>query len=139
MANKKIKKSLVSSGNKPNEFACPAEDVGEEEVILLFNNAPDKNQYDVVKLERAGLPASYQGKTVNWISNFGIKEKNNDKYADMTYTVILSPHPGQTLVCFNGATDQFHPINVYTAPAEYPGKIAFNLTIGDPGTGWIGE
>jgi hypothetical protein len=138
MANKKVKKKLDPSNNKPKEYKCPAEDPREEEVILLFNNAPDKNKYDVVKLERTSLPTTYNGKTVDWISNFGIKEKNNDKYADMSYTVILSPRTGQTLVCYNGATDQFHPITVYDAPSDYPGKIAFDLTIGDPGSGWVG-
>ena len=137
MANKKIKKTLDSARGNPKEFKCPAEDSGEEEIILLFKDAPDKNKYNVVKLERAGLPASYNGKPVDWVGNFGIKEKKNDKYANMAYTVILSPRLGQTLVCFNSETEQFQPITVYPAPAEYPGKIAFDLTIGDPGSGWV--
>lgn len=137
MANKKIKKSLDSAPGKPKEYKCPAEDPGEEEVILLFRDAPDKNKYDVVKLERAGLPASYNGKNVDWVANFGIKEKNSDKYANLGYTVILAPRPGQTLVCYNSETEQYQPINVYPAPAEYPDKIAFDLTIGDPGSGWV--
>jgi hypothetical protein len=138
MTTKKIKKSLASSAGKPKEFRCSAEDPGEEEVILVFKADLDKNKFDVVKLKRDGLPAAHNGKTVQWVANFGIKEKNNDKFSDMEYTVILAPREGQTLVCFNGANDQYHPITVYPAPAEYPGMIAFDLTIGDPGAGWVG-
>lgn len=136
MADKKIKTKLGPASHA-REFKCPAHDTGEEDVILLFASAPDGNKHDVVKLDRAGLPASYQGKPVEWIANFGIVEKEHGQYVDMTYTVIVTPRPGQTLVCYNSAKNQFHPIQVRPAPAEYPGKLAFDLTIGDPGSGWV--
>lgn len=141
MAVKKIKKALGPTRGKPKEFKCMPEDPGEEEIILVFNDTPDQDTHDIIKLERTGLPANYpdkDGKRVDWIGNFGIKNKKNDGYVDgIPYMVIVTPRENQILVCFNGETDQFEPVKFVPTPPEYPGKIAFELKIGDPGSGWV--
>ena len=77
-------------------------------------------------------PTPYDGGTITWFNAYGVKDKNNDKFADIQYTVTLNKLPeGKKLFLKlpTGIVEQT------TEPAGN-GKIKFNLALGDPPTGY---
>jgi hypothetical protein len=86
--------------------------------------------------------ASYQGRRVQWIANFGFQHKATGAPAanrlEEPYEIELAPHPapGAQLVYFDGTTVQPLP----TRPSEAtPGKVKATLDLGDPPIGWTGH
>jgi hypothetical protein len=91
----------------------------------------EDGDYQVDKFSVDGLPTQmYDGKTIRWFNNFGIKK--NGQYINQKYKVTI---PGlvnllgsSKLVIFDGNGDPYY----------YTGAIVndtFELTDGDPGTG----
>ena len=77
-------------------------------------------------------PSPYGGSDIIWFNAFGVKEKNNDKFADIPYTVKLNKLPeGKKLFVKlpAGIVEQRFE------EAE-PGKIKFELAVGDPPIGY---
>jgi len=91
----------------------------------------EDGDYQVDKFSVDGLPTQmYDGKTIRWFNNFGIKK--NGQYINQKYKVTI---PGlvnllgsSMLVIFDGNGDPYY----------YTGAIVndtFELTDGDPGLG----
>ena len=100
----------------------------EIEVDIGSGNA---KKYKVVSKE-IPAPTSYDGGTITWFNAYGVKEKATGKYADISYTVILSALPA-------GKTKLFALINNVPQELEIKaggsGKIKFTLNVGDPPVG----
>lgn len=76
-------------------------------------------------------PMKYQGMTITWFNNFGVREKSNGKEANITYTVKLKKLPeGKRLFTF-------HDNEVHEIEPKYLSKdrVKFTLSVGDPPTG----
>jgi hypothetical protein len=134
MATKTILSVLSASVGNPLQYTCPADTGPADDLILLFQSDPAQQGLEVVKLSSAGLPPKTStGKNITWQANFGIKKKNKNEYVDVAYGVIVTPRTGYQYVYYDGST--VRTATLVAAPPQYPGKMAINLAIGDPGVG----
>jgi hypothetical protein len=138
MTAKKIISVLLASAKGAPQFVCPAATSREEDVVLLFKDDLAAKNLEVVRLSLEGLPETHAGEKIDWLINFGIRETGSGNYVNVPYTMIITPRPGRLLVIFDG--EKVRPVPVYKATlAEYAGKIAVDLDLGDPGAGWDGQ
>ena len=85
--------------------------------------------------------ASYAGRPIQWIANFGYQHKASGAAAgarlEEAYDVELDAHqrPEARLVYFDGIAVQ----PLATRPSDTaPGKLKATLDLGDPPIGWAG-
>jgi hypothetical protein len=86
----------------------------------------------------AKLPEEYEGRTIHWFNNFGLKRRGSDEYTYRVpaYTIIVDKGPrGATLVYFDEQSDpQLNPLET----TEVDGQLHATLDLGDPTIGWAG-
>ncbi len=76
-------------------------------------------------------PTPYQGFTITWFNNFGVREKSSGKNANVTYIVKLKKLPkGKRLFALYGGE-----VHELTADDAGNGNIKFELNVGDPPIG----
>lgn len=78
-------------------------------------------------------PTQYQGFTITWFNNFGVREKSSGKNANVTYKVKLKklPEGKRLFALYDGKVHEL------TGKDAGGGNIKFELNVGDPplGTG----
>ncbi|MFZ6030245.1 MAG: hypothetical protein ACOYYS_21230 [Chloroflexota bacterium] len=146
MIAKKVIKALGAHAKNVCQFTCPAETDSAEDITLLFKADLASQKLEVVQLALDSLPKTHNGDTIEWIANFGIRERATGKYVDVPYTVFVKQRPGRALVYFDGkevkrasctkavslSADAF-PMDIDKAD-----RLAVTLSLGDPGIGWDG-
>jgi hypothetical protein len=139
MAAKKIISALSASAKNARQFVVPAETSREEDVILLFKDDLAAQKLEVVRLSVDTLQnLTFNGKPVIWLANFGIKKQGGEDYVDVAYTVVVTLRAGYQVVYFDGK--DVKPANSRGVTlSDFPGKMAFDLNIGDPGVGITGN
>jgi hypothetical protein len=137
MSAKKLIGVLSASAKDARQFVCPAATNRAEDVTLLFQDDLAAKKLELVRLSLDDLPKMHQNEPIDWIINFGIREQGTDNYVNVPYTLMITPRPGRKLVYFDGKEVKLAPV-AKSAPAEFAGKVAVNLGVGDPGVGWDG-
>ncbi len=115
-------KYQIKGKNIPNFDSDIEVDIGaanDAEHEVISKNIPD--------------PTPYNGGTITWFAAFGVREKSNKNFANITYTVTLSALPAGKTKLF--ALVSGGPIELTTQGAG-KGKIKFSLAVGDPPIGY---
>ena len=115
MANQKYK---VKGNNKIPNYDSELEIDVDDKYEAYSKDIPD--------------PTPYQGGTITWFNNFGVREKSNKKKANATYTVTLQalPEGKRLFVLYGGEPHEIIP----TAAGN--GKVKYELNEGDPPNGF---
>ena len=85
------------------------------------------------------IPTTWQGRTITWFNNFGLKERGNSGFVSgqvsESYEIILDKESGKTLVYYDGSSVKaFPPGDLGDTPGR-PGKVSVRLKLGDPPCG----
>lgn len=86
-----------------------------------------------------GIPTTWQGRTITWFNNFGLKEKGKPGFVrgqvPESYEIILDKESGKTLVYYDGSSVKaFPPGDLGDTPGR-SGKVSARLKLGDPPCG----
>jgi hypothetical protein len=117
MANKKYK---IKGNNKIPKYDSELEIEVDDQYEAYSKPIPE---------EPTPIPGG--GGYITWFNNFGVKEKSNEKNADIAYTVILHPLPAKKRLF---AYYEDTPHEIFPEDAGN-GKIKFPLNVGDPPVG----
>lgn len=147
MTAKKVTKVLGAHAKNVRQFACAARTDASEDLTLLFQDDLATKKLEVVELSLDDLPKTHNGDVIEWVANFGIRERGTEKYVDVPYTLFIKPRPGRVLVYFDGkevkraAYTKAASLSAETSlvGVDKADKIAVTLNLGDPGVGWDGQ
>lgn len=85
-----------------------------------------------------GIPTTWQGRTITWFNNFGLKEKGKSGFVrgqvPESYEIILDKESGKTLVYYDGEVKAFPQGDLGDTPGR-SGKVSARLKLGDPPCG----
>lgn len=129
----------ITPPGRATEVTIPEHASSRAKQTLRLRLAPEAAQaYSVWQKELpSDLPESYQGLTISWFNNFGLKPAGSDDYEAKVppYTIILDPGPsGSALVYFDELSE---PRLNWLETVEVKGKLHATLDRGDPAIGWV--
>lgn len=132
MAKNIIQDKVVTEDNK--EFTVQKVANSEKDILVVFASVVD---YKIVKLDSADLPPNDNGNTITWINNFGVMDKNGNKYLDqVNYTVFLPPQANGRFIYYDKGGLKRDKTPTPGNRPERPGWVKVEFDTGDPGTGW---
>ncbi len=132
MAKNIIENKVVTQDNI--EFTVETVAGSEEDILVVFANAVS---YKVVKLNVADLPPNDNGKKITWINNFGVMDKNGNKYVDqVSYTVFLPPKANGRFIYHDKDGLKKNKTPGPGNRPDRPGWVKVEFDTGDPGVGW---
>jgi hypothetical protein len=129
----------ISHPGRATEVTIPEHASSRAKQIVRLRLAPGAAQeYSVWQKELPGnLPESYQGMTISWFNNFGLKRAGSDRYEAKVppYTIILDPGPSGSILVYYDELSEL-PLNRLET-TEVEGKLHATLDQGDPAIGWV--
>lgn len=125
--------------NNGTSFKVKAAKAKERDIEVILPPGLAATHEVVKKSLPQGIPTTWQGRTITWFNNFGLKERGKSGFVSgqvsESYEIILDKESGKTLVYYDGSSVKaFPPGDLGDTPGR-SGKVSTRLKLGDPPCG----